>query len=191
VLNLIITGVGGQGTVLLSRLIGAAAIRKGFDVRGSETIGMAQRGGSVVSHVRLGQEIRAPLIAPGQANLIIAFEPGEAVRSLPYLAEDGALVVFDRAVSSVMYALGDIDYQGSEMVSYLRERVKKIVVVDGEALIADCGGAKAVNVALLGVAVGHGLLPFDKDDVEQAIKERVPERFWEMNLNALNKGKSL
>ncbi|MDR1157096.1 MAG: indolepyruvate oxidoreductase subunit beta [Oscillospiraceae bacterium] len=190
-MNLIITGVGGQGTVLLSRLIGQAALDKGFDIRGSETIGMAQRGGSVVSHVRIGTDIHAPLIPPKGAGLIIAFEPGEAMRTLPFLAADGAMVVFDRPVNAVTAALGGGLYDTAAMHTHLRARVKRLTVVDGDRALAACGGAKAINVALLGVAAAGGLLPFDLADAEQALRARIPARLLAMNLRALDFGAAL
>ncbi|MDR0671957.1 MAG: indolepyruvate oxidoreductase subunit beta [Oscillospiraceae bacterium] len=190
-LNLIITGVGGQGTVLLSRLIGQAALDKGFDIRGSETIGMAQRGGSVVSHVRIGADILSPLIPPRGAGLIIAFEPGEAVRALPFLATRGAMVVFDRPVNAVTSALGGGAYDAAAMLTYLRARVGRLTVVDGARTIAACGGAKAINVALLGVAAAGGLLPFDRAEAERALRARIPARLLDINLRALDFGAAL
>ncbi|MDR2671437.1 MAG: indolepyruvate oxidoreductase subunit beta [Oscillospiraceae bacterium] len=190
-MNLIITGVGGQGTVLLSRLIGQAALDKGFDIRGSETIGMAQRGGSVVSHVRIGADIHAPLIPPRGAGLIVAFEPGEAVRALPFLATDGAMVVFDRPVNAVTSTLGGGAYDAAAMLAYLRARVCRLTVVDGARAMAACGGAKAINVALLGVAAAGGLLPFDCAEAEQALRARIPARLLDMNLRALAFGAAL
>ena len=123
-MNCMIAGVGGQGTVLASKLIAAAAMRKGFDVRTTETIGMAQRGGCVVSHVRIGSNISSPLIPIGAADAIIAFEPAEAVRALPYLSEDGVLIVMDTAVKPVTSSLTGDRYQASDMINYLKNNKK-------------------------------------------------------------------
>ncbi|MDR0382235.1 MAG: indolepyruvate oxidoreductase subunit beta [Oscillospiraceae bacterium] len=190
-MNLIIAGVGGQGTVLLSRLVGQAALDKGFDIRGSETIGMAQRGGSVVSHVRVGADIHSPLIPPKGAGLIIAFEPGEAVRALPFLSADGAMVVFDRPVHAASGAPDGGAYDAAAMLAYLRAQVGRLTVVEGARALAACGGAKAINVALLGVAAAGGLLPFDLADAERALRARIPARLLDMNLRALAYGASL
>lgn len=190
-INCVIAGVGGQGTVLLSRLIGAAAIARGMRVRGSETIGMAQRGGSVVSHVRMGEAIHSPLIPRGGADVLIAFEPGEAVRALPLLREGGAAVVCNRAIRPVTSSLGGDAYAGEPMMDCLRAQVKRLTVVDGEALIKACDGARTMNVALLGVAVGLGLLPFSVADVEAALAEKVPPRYQAMNRQALQAGLTL
>lgn len=193
-MNIVIAGVGGQGTVLLSRLIGGAAVAKRWRVRGTETIGMAQRGGGVVSHVRIAAQdepIASPLIPPGKADLLIAFEPGEAVRAYPLLKKGGAAVVLDRAIKPVTSSLKGDDYTGEEMAAFLRANVERLILVDGEALIRALGTAKAVNVALFGVALGAGLLPFDFDDAERAMAERIPERLMEMNHRALLLGKEI
>lgn len=188
--NCMLTGVGGQGTVLLSRLIGAAAISKGYAVRGTETIGMAQRGGSVVSHVRMGEDMHSPLIPLKGADLLIAFEPAEAVRSLPFLKDEGVVIVLDRPVPPASNALAG-DYDGSQMLDYLRQKVEKLIVINDDELIEKCKNSKVINVALLGVAVKNELLPFNLQDAEQTLKERLPERFLKMNIAALNIGASL
>ena len=103
--NIILCGVGGQGTVLASRLISAAAMDRGWPVMSAETIGMAQRGGSVFSHLRIGEEVHCPMIARGEADLILGFEPGEAVRMLPWLKPGGAVVTADRGVTPVTVSL--------------------------------------------------------------------------------------
>lgn len=184
--NCIITGVGGQGTVLLSRLICGAATEKGFAVGGSETIGMAQRGGSVVSHVRIGERVLSPLVPYGKADVIIALEPAEAVRVLPYLGKDGEMFVLDRAVQPAGCELrGGRAYATFDMTSYLKENVEKLTVVNYQRLVGILGGAKAVNTAMLGAAVKKGVFPFCIQDVEKIIRERLPEKFWAVNTEAL------
>lgn len=189
-INCMIAGVGGQGTVLASKLIAAAAMKKGAQVRTTETIGMAQRGGSVVSHIRMGQHIHSPLIPRKKAHLIIAFEPAEAVRCIPFLAEGGTLIACDSAVKPVTSALGG-EYDPSAMLRFLEENVGNLILVNGEKLMADCGSAKGLNVALLGAAAQCGILPFDAEDLERVLRDEIPERFLEMNLCALEIGKKL
>ena len=186
--NVIIAGVGGQGTVLMSRLIGSAGISAGLSVRGTETIGMAQRGGSVLSHVRMGSEIFSPLIPLGKADLVIALESGEAVRALPYLWEGGALVTLDRAVKPVTSSLGKDGYEAAPMIECLKRSVEKLIVVDGGELMTRCGTARTSNVALLGVAAAAGFLPFGLGEVAAAVRERVPAKYLEMNETALSVG---
>jgi indolepyruvate ferredoxin oxidoreductase beta subunit len=194
-LNCLITGVGGQGTVLMARLIGNAAIEKGLDVLGAETIGMAQRGGSVVSHIRIGSSPRSPLIPLNRADVIIAFEPAEAVRELPYLAPTGKLLALDRGVAPVTSSLGGAGsggipgYDPTLMTAYLRQTLgDRVTILDGEDLIGRCGNARVINVALLGAALKLELLPFTEGEVEDVIRARVPTKFAEMNLAALKTG---
>jgi indolepyruvate ferredoxin oxidoreductase beta subunit len=189
--NCLITGVGGQGTVLMSRLIGAAAIAKGLDVRGSETIGMAQRGGSVVSHIRLGENIHSPLIPPGKADVIIAFEPAEAVRVLSFLSPSGRMLVLDRPVVPVTSSLSEHKYDPVEMIAFLKSAVapaadgERLTIINGDELIQKCGSPKVVNTALLGIALTKNYFPFTKDDMIPVIKERIPPKFLELNIKAL------
>lgn len=190
-MNCMIAGVGGQGTVLASKLIAAAAMRKGFDVRTTETIGMAQRGGCVVSHVRIGSNISSPLIPIGAADAIIAFEPAEAVRALPYLSEDGVLIVMDTAVKPVTSSLTSDSYQASDMIDYLKNNVKRLVIIHGRQLLSRCGNAKTLNVALLGTALESGIFPFGGQELKDAIKELVPQRFLETNLASFEIGRRM
>ena len=184
----LLCGVGGQGTVLASKLIAYAAMEKGMFVRTTETIGMAQRGGSVVSHVRMGEEIHSPLIPKGQADVMIAFEPAEAVRNLPYLREDGVAVVNMKAVKPVTATLSNTDYNGQEMIGYLKKHVKHLVLVDGEAICREAGSAKVLNIALLGAALGSGTLELSLQDMEHEIEKHVKKQFIEMNKKALAQG---
>ncbi|GHT63949.1 pyruvate:ferredoxin (flavodoxin) oxidoreductase [Spirochaetia bacterium] len=192
ILNCLITGVGGQGTVLMSRLIGGAAIKAGLEVRGAETIGMAQRGGSVVSHLRLGDGgIYSPLIAPAEADIIIAFESAEAVRVLPFLAPSGSMIVLNRGIPPVTSALSDKKYDPAEMIAYLKNTVVvpgRLTVLDSGELIRRCGNSRVLNVALLGAALAKGLFPFNADHIAALIKERLAPQFVEMNLKALETG---
>ena len=183
--NVILCGVGGQGTVLASRLISAAAMARGIPVFSAETIGMAQRGGSVFSHIRLGEGIWSPMIAKGEADLIIGFEPGEAVRLLPFLKPGGAMIVSDRAVMPVTASLGETDYRASDMLAFLSARVPDLRIIDAEKAMREVGSSKVLNLILLGAAVQSGALGLDKDDLREAVRSRIPERFHELNDRAL------
>lgn len=189
--NILIAGVGGQGTVLASKLIAAAAMGKGLDVRTTETIGMAQRGGSVVSHVRMGSNINSPLIPQKSAQVIIGFEPAEAVRILPYLSEDGLMIVCDTAMKPVTSSLSGDTYQRSDMIEYLKKNVKKLVIINGEKLLKECGNAKTLNVALLGTAVESGVFPFSTDEMKDALRDTLPQRFLDINLNSFEIGRRM
>ena len=185
--SIVLCGVGGQGTILASKLLAAAAMAKGLPVKTAETIGMAQRGGSVFSHVRIGEGAASPLIGRGRADLIIAFEPAEAVRQLPYLRECGTVVVSTRPIIPVSATIGDPAYDLPAVMAYLRERVgERLVVVDADAAAAELGSAKCLNVVLLGAAVRTGVLALTTDDIRAAIATRLPERFHELNYRALD-----
>ncbi len=186
--NIILAGVGGQGTVLASKLIALTAQNRGQHVRTAETIGMAQRGGCVVSHVRYGDEVFSPMVPKHEADVLIGFEPAEAVRCLPYLKDGGVVVVSVKAVKPVTASLSGSDYDGTEAVDYLKKHVKKLIVVDGDAICAECGSSKVLNVALLGAAAASGMLGIAVLELEQAVRERLDKRFVDMNLKALTAG---
>lgn len=189
--NCLLCGVGGQGVVLASRLIACAAMEKGMFVRTSETIGMAQRGGSVVSHVRMGEEIYSPMIPKGSADVILAFEPAEAVRSLDYLRrgkEEGIVIVNQKGVQPVTATLGGGGYDAGEMLDFLRRQVQRLYIVDGEEICRKAGSEKALNIALLGVAAASGALGIEREEMECEIRRRVKPQYQEMNLKALKLG---
>lgn len=185
--NCLLAGVGGQGTVLASRLIAQAAMERGEFARTAETIGMAQRGGCVVSHVRIGTGAFSPLIPKGEADLLLAFEPGEAVRCLEYLHPQGTAVAAVKAVQPVTATLG-ATYDGGAMLAYLRENAARLFLLDGEAVCAACGSPKVLNTALLGAAIGADALGVSLEEMERTIRAKVPERFLNMNLKALRLG---
>ena len=183
--NLLLCGVGGQGTVLASKLIAAAAMANDIPVMSAETIGMAQRGGSVFSHLRLGDGLYSPMIEKGTADLIIGFEPGETVRMLPYLKTNATVVVRTRAMLPVTAALKGSDYNGSEMIDHLRSHVKHLTVVDAESACLHIGSPKVLNVLLLGAAIRTGMMGLSEDDIKNAILNTLPEKFHALNLKAL------
>ena len=185
--DIILCGVGGQGTILASKLLSAAAMDRGLAVKTAETIGMAQRGGSVFSHVRIGDGANSPLIGRGRAGLIIAFEPAEAVRQLPFLKAGGTVVVSNRPIIPVSATIGGPAYDLDAIMGYLRERVgDNLVVVDADQAAAELGSSKCLNVVLLGAAVRTGALSLTADDIRTAITSRLPERFHELNFRALD-----
>lgn len=189
--NCLLCGVGGQGVVLASKLIAYAAMEQGRFVRTTETIGMAQRGGSVVSHVRMGEEVHSPLIPMGSADLLLAFEPAEAVRCLPYLKEGGTVIVSSKAVKPVTATLSGSTYDGGEMLEYLKQNVPNLAVLDGEGIVRQIGSSKVLNVALLGAAAFSGVLDISIEEMENAVTGNVKEKFLEMNKKALALGKAV
>lgn len=194
--NVLLTGVGGQGTVLAARVLAQAAQAKGWQVRTAETIGMAQRGGSVVSHVRMGdngEEVIAPLVSKGTADMIIAFEPAEAARVLPYLAPDGVMVSATTSIQPITAALSTEPYLAEATIASLDERLNecaaapaRFVLVDDEAVLSQVGNRKALNTVLLAFALKTGHLPLSLDDLRDAIRACVKPRFVELNLAAID-----
>ncbi|MBQ8063169.1 MAG: indolepyruvate oxidoreductase subunit beta [Clostridia bacterium] len=190
--NIVLCGIGGQGTVLASKLLAAAGMQKGYTVQSAETIGMAQRGGSVFSHLRLGgadETVDSPMIALGTADILIGFEPGETVRLLPYLKPDGQVITASRSVMPVTAALTGGSYDGADFIQYLEDNVQNLSVVDTETALAELGNPKVTNVLLLGYAAESGALGLTAEDLKEALKDRLPEKLWEVNFKALDYAK--
>ena len=183
--NILLCGVGGQGTVLASKLIAAAAMNKDLPVMSAETIGMAQRGGSVFSHVRIGKNAVSPMIAHKEADIIIGFEPGEAVRVLPFLKDGGTVITSSRAISPVTATLTGSSYNGGEMLDYLKKHIKNLFVIDTQKACSEIGSPKALNTLLLGAAVQSGALGLSEEDMKKAVISRLPEKFHALNFSAL------
>ena len=192
-INVMLTGVGGQGTVLAAKILAQAAQEKGWHVRTAETIGMAQRGGSVVSHVRMGdqgEEVASPLIAKNSADMIIAFEPAEGARMIPYLGLGGTLVTATTAIQPVTATLATDPYKGEAVIEQLRKMFEtspeQLVVVDDQAFLAQAGNMKVLNTVLLANAIATGRLPLAIDDLRNAVRASVKPRFVDLNLNAID-----
>ncbi len=186
--DILICGVGGQGTVLASKLIASAAMSENNIVHSAETIGMAQRGGSVTSHVRIGQNAFSPLIPDHCADLILSFEPAEAVRNLKFLKKDGAVIVNSQPIKPITETLDNTGYDGSNMIEYLKQNCKTCIVVDGKYFSDNLGSSKFFNIAILGVACGANKLGLDKDSLIKQIETKVKEKFVEVNKKAFELG---
>ena len=188
--DILVVGVGGQGTVLAAKLVGLSARLQGESVRSAETIGMAQRGGPVASHVRVGGGAVSPLIPPGGADVLIAFEPWEALRAAAFLAPDALVVAAREAVpppSAALAAAGATAGDPDAALAAVGKRCGTLVAVSRDALLAP-GEEKCLNVALLGVAVGTWKTGLEADAVREAIARAVPARFKAMNLAVFEKG---
>lgn len=183
--NIVLCGVGGQGIVLASKLIASAAMEKGIPVMSAETIGMAQRGGSVFSHLRMGDDLYSPMIAYGTADLLIGFEPGEAVRRIPYLKKGGQIIVSSRPVMPVTAALSGVPYREKDMLAYLKSTLANLTIVDTEDACRKIGSSKILNILLLGAAVHSGVLDISEEDIKNQIRKKLPEKFHELNFSAL------
>lgn len=181
--NIIICGVGGQGTVLAAKVLSQAAIANGERVLSAETIGMAQRGGSVVSHVRIGDAF-SPLVPQGQADVLIAFEAAEAVRNIAYLKQGGTVIVNKKVVQPVTASLSGKAFDENEMISYLQKVAGNVVAVDTDEACRELGSSKVVNMVLLGAASRAGLI--DGQELKAAIKQLVKPDFYELNVRAVD-----
>lgn len=186
--SILLCGVGGQGTVLASRILAQAAMNRGMFARTAETIGMAQRGGCVVSHVRFGEGVYSSLIPQGSADLIIASEPCEAARNLGYLKSGGLVVTSPDAIQPVTASLSGKRFEGAAMIDYLR-RHARVLTVDTAELKRRTGSIKGLNIALIGCALEAESVGITADDVDGAIRQKVNPRFWDMNIAALLLGR--
>lgn len=185
--NILIVGVGGQGTLLASVLLGNLAMAKGYDVKLSEVHGMAQRGGSVVTHVKISEDtVSSPLIEEGDADVIIAFEELEAYRWLPYLKKGGTIYVNTQQILPMPVILGQAEYPDNVM-AVLEEKAGTVKAFDALEIAESCGSVKAVNVVLLGAASKD--LPFDEDTWIKVIEENVKPKFVELNKKAFELGR--
>jgi len=183
--NFLIVGVGGQGTILASRILSYLAQAEGYDVKVSEIHGMAQRGGSVVTQVRMGEKVYSPLIAEGQADVILAFERLEALRWAHYLKKDGTIIINDQAIEPVPVIMGLQEYPG-KIIDRIKEKIPDTIAVNALEIAKECGNAKASNVVLMGVLARK--TGFTKDKCIKALEEKVPAKFLELNKEAFEKG---
>ena len=184
-MNIMIVGVGGQGTLLASRILGAAALRAGQQVKLSEVHGMSQRGGSVVTYVKYGERVDSPVIEPGEADMIIAFEELEAYRSLPYLKKDGVLIVNTQKTNPMPVITGAMEYPAN-ILDTMVEKGVKVVSCNALELANEAGNIKAVNVALIGVMAKES--PLSKEIWDAALVDAVPPKFLEVNQKAFMLG---
>ena len=182
--NIMLVGVGGQGTLLASRILGNAVISEGYDVKVSEVHGMSQRGGSVVTYVKYGDKVFSPIIDRGEADMILAFEKLEAARALPYLKEGGTVILNDREIAPMPVITGAAEYPDG-LVADIAAKAK-VIAIDALSLSLEAGSAKAVNVVLIGVLARSS--DISKEVWIQTIKDTVPAKFLDLNLKAFELG---
>jgi indolepyruvate ferredoxin oxidoreductase beta subunit len=179
--SIIIAGVGGQGIILASRVLAAAALNSGYKVKVAETHGMAQRGGSVVTHLRYGSVVYSPLISAGQADYLIGFEKLEAFRCLPFLKEDGLMIVNDQEIPPLPVLLGKASYP--ELAG---ARAPRLRMVRAQSCAQQLGNSRVVNMVLLGCLARH--LDIARECWDMAIEEGVNPRYRELNSQAFQNG---
>lgn len=179
-----IVGVGGQGTLLASRILGNTVINEGYDVKVSEVHGMSQRGGSVVTYVKYGEKVFSPIIDRGEADIILAFELLEALRALPYLKEGGKIIVNNQKIDPMPVITGAAEYP--QNIEETLKNAADTTVIDALSAAIEAGNQKAVNVVLIGVMAKRTDIAYEK--WVQTIKTTVPEKFLEVNLKAFDMG---
>ena len=182
--NIMIVGVGGQGTLLASRILGNAVIRMGYDVKVSEVHGMSQRGGSVVTYVKYGDKVYSPIIDNGEADIVLAFELLEAYRALPALKTGGQLIVNNQRINPMPVITGAAQYP-ENILDKLSAKVNT-AAVDALALATEAGSIKAVNVVLIGVMAKNTNIPYEV--WIETIRTTVPPKFLDINLKAFELG---
>ena len=182
--SIMIVGVGGQGTLLASRILGNTLLSEGFDVKVSEVHGMSQRGGSVVTYVKYGEAVYSPIIGKGEADIILAFEQLEAYRALPYLKKGGKLIVNTQKIDPMPVITGAAQYP-ADIMEKLAQKVN-VLPVDALSLAEEAGNFKAVNVALIGLMAKNTDISYEK--WMKALEETVPPKFLEVNRKAFDLG---
>ena len=182
--NILIVGVGGQGTLLASRILGNVLVSEGYDVKLSEVHGMSQRGGSVVTYVKYGEKVYSPVIEKGEADIILAFELLEGYRAIPYLKKGGKMLVNNQRTDPMPVITGAATYP--ENIAQKLAAICDTKLVDALQLAMQAGNIKAVNVALIGVLAKSTDIPYEK--WVAAIEKTVPEKFLQVNLKAFESG---
>ena len=185
-IDILLAGVGGQGTVLAAKVLAQAAQSKGWQVRTAETIGMAQRGGAVTTVVRVGEDVKSMVSDAGCADVVVAFETTEALRNLPQLKEGGSLIVDDVAMRPLPVLTG-----AASMPENARERLREAgaLLIDADAIARAAGNAKCANVVLVGALAARLDIPVEV--WEETVAERVPQKTVEANLAALRAGRAV
>ncbi|RLG64786.1 indolepyruvate ferredoxin oxidoreductase subunit beta [archaeon] len=187
--NIIITGVGGQGVILASTVLGMSAIDSGKTVKIADTHGLAQRGGSVISFVRIGN-VHAYTLSEGEADVLLAFEPMEALRNLKYLKEDGIVIVNTHPIVPVAAYIGATTYPPvNEIISKIRKQCKKVFFIDATSIARKCGTEKMVNTVMLGALSALDDFPIKMETILKNIRKMVPPGTENMNENAFKEGR--
>jgi indolepyruvate ferredoxin oxidoreductase beta subunit len=191
-LNIIIAGVGGQGVVVLSELLGNAAVRDGLKVRGSEVLGMAQRGGSVFSNIRLGTDVEAPMTADGKCDVLVAVEPSEGLRNIQYLNKSTTVVLNIRKVVPSTVSMGKSTYpEIDQIVAKLKTITSQVITLDATELAEKAGNRQSANVVMIGALFGSGKVPISIETMKEYIRERFAGKGADVNIKAFDLGYEL
>jgi indolepyruvate ferredoxin oxidoreductase, beta subunit len=189
-MNFLITGVGGQGTVLASDIMAAVGLAAGFDVKKSDILGLSVRGGAVVGHVRWGDKVYSPIVPEGRADYLIAFEILEGLRWLGQVKANGTILINQQKISPVIVSSGLMDYPEEKTTEEaLAKTTPNVYKLPGIDVALEVGNSRVLNIVMLGAI--SSMLDVDQALWEEVIKERVPKKYAELNLNAFRKGRGL
>ncbi len=188
VYNVLIVGVGGQGIILASDVLGRVAAAHGYDVKKNEIHGMAQRGGSVSSHIRFGKTVSSPIIKLGEADVLLSFEQIETIRYFPFLSEKGKVILNDQKILPPAVFTGKQEYP-PDVIQKIKEKVPDAVIVDGISVAQKMGNPKVLNVVFLGILSKY--LDIPADVYEKVLKESLKPKLVDINLKAFHEGRSL
>jgi len=186
--SIVVAGVGGQGTLLASKILSEAAQRRGLFVRTSETIGMAQRGGSVSSHIRIGSQDVSPVSPLRHADVLIGFELAEAARQLNRLKPDAYAVVNVDCIIPTNVALRQGEYHCDEYLSAIKNNIGRGLYINAAPMAIEAGDARTLNIVLLGFSVRAGILPFGEDEIREAMECCIKPKLLEINRKAFLMG---
>lgn len=187
--NVLITGVGGQGVILMSELLGSAAVSDGLNVRGSEVLGMAVRGGSVISTIRVGSEVYGPLIPMGKCNILIGMEPSEALRNITYLSPSSLVILNIAKIVPTSVFIGESNYPSlEEIVGKLSEIASGVIRLNATQIAEEAGSVMAANIVLLGALFGTGQLPIKLETTKEQIRARFSAKLAPVNIKAFDLG---
>lgn len=190
--SIMLAGVGGQGVILLSELLGNAAVKDGLRVRGSEALGMAARGGSVSSTIRIGKTVEAPLITPGKCDALVAMEPAEALRNIAYLSPSTQLIVNTRSVIPFTVSVGTSSYPALEtIIEKLTSTSCKLIQLDAAEIARQAGNILSTNIVMLGVLFGSTGIPISLETVKEQIRKRFLANAALINIKAFDLGYQL
>ncbi len=184
-ISILIAGVGGQGTLLTSRVLGTAAVKAGYDVKVSEVHGMSQRGGSVVTYVKIGDKVNSPVIEKGEGDILLCFEKLEAMRWLDYAKKDGTIIVNDQRIDPMPVIIGREKYP-DDIISKIRSRRPGVYVIDALNTAKELGNIRALNIVMVGFLARKTNI--SKEIWHEAIRENVKEKYVQLNLNAFDEG---
>ena len=182
---IMIAGVGGQGTLLTSRVLGAAALKAGYDVKMSEVHGMSQRGGSVITYVKIGSDVKSPIIEKGEADILLCFEKLEALRWLDYAKKDGAIIINDQKIDPMPVIIGKATYPDN-IIKNITSRFKNVCAIDALETAKKLGNLKVLNIVMVGLMAKSTDIP--EETWREAIRETVKEKFIDINLKAFDEG---